>query len=100
MKIDSGVKSVGTGTAAATRPAAAGKALRQPEPVEAARVDISSLSARLQAVAAGMGTEAPVDPGRVAEIRQAIAEGRFTVNPERIADGLLASVREMLGQRG
>ena len=98
MKIDS-VKSVGT-TTAGSRPATASSAQpRQPEPVEAARVDISSLSARLQAVAAGMGSDAPVDASRVAEIRQAIADGRFTVNPERIADGLLQSVREMLGQR-
>jgi negative regulator of flagellin synthesis FlgM len=57
------------------------------------RVDISSLSARLQEVGAG---EAPVDAQKVAEIKQAIAAGRFQINPERIADGLLNSVREML----
>lgn len=61
------------------------------------RVDISSLSARLQEVGAG---EAPVDAQRVAEIKQAIAEGRFQINPERIADGLLDSVRDMLGRAG
>lgn len=60
----------------------------------AERVDISSLSARLQEVSAG---ESPVDTRRVAEIKQAIAEGRFQINPEKIADGLLASVRDMLG---
>jgi negative regulator of flagellin synthesis FlgM len=60
------------------------------------RVDISSLSARLQEVGAG---EAPVDSQRVAEIKLAITEGRFQVNPERIADGLLASVREMLSAK-
>ena len=62
----------------------------------AERVDISSLSAHLQEVGAG---ESPVDGQRVAEIRQAIAEGRFQINPERIADGLLASVREMLAAK-
>jgi negative regulator of flagellin synthesis FlgM len=36
---------------------------------------------------------------RVAEIRQAIAEGRFRINPEAVADGLLASVHEMLEMR-
>jgi negative regulator of flagellin synthesis FlgM len=61
------------------------------------RVDISSLSARLQEVGGG---EAPVNAQRVAEIKQAIAEGRFQINPERIADGLLASVRDMLARNG
>jgi negative regulator of flagellin synthesis FlgM len=59
------------------------------------RVDISSLSARIQEVGAG---ETPVNAQRVAEIKQAISEGRFQINPERIADGLLASVRDMLGR--
>ncbi len=59
------------------------------------RVDISSLSARLQEVGAG---ETPVNAQRIAEIKQAISEGRFQINPERIADGLLASVRDMLGR--
>ncbi|XZG71587.1 flagellar biosynthesis anti-sigma factor FlgM [Chitinibacteraceae bacterium HSL-7] len=36
------------------------------------------------------------DAGRVAEIKQAIAEGRFTVRPEAIADKLLDSVKELL----
>jgi negative regulator of flagellin synthesis FlgM len=59
------------------------------------RVDISSLSARIQEVGAG---ETPINTQRVAEIKQAISEGRFQINPERIADGLLASVRDMLGR--
>ena len=37
-----------------------------------------------------------VNAERVAEIKRAIAEGRFQMNPERIADGLLQSVRDML----
>ena len=37
-----------------------------------------------------------MDIERVAEIKQAIAEGRFKINPERIADGLLQSVHDML----
>lgn len=40
-----------------------------------------------------------MDVARVAEIKQAISEGRFQVKPERIADGLLASVREMLAKQ-
>lgn len=95
VKINSALPSVGnaSGSAAARtpstgKPAAAGTS---------ERVDISSLSAHLQEVGAG---ETPVDVQRVAEIKQAITEGRFQINPERIADGLLASVREMLSRAG
>lgn len=37
-----------------------------------------------------------IDTARVAEIRQAISEGRLDIRPERIADGLLDSVRDLL----
>lgn len=44
------------------------------------------------------GSEAAFSSQKVAEIRSAISEGRFQINPERIADGLISSVREMLSQ--
>lgn len=96
MKINSATPAVGTtpGTGASRNSDAAKKTASAGV---ADRVDISSLSARLQEAGAG---EAPVDAQRVAEIKQAIAEGRFQINPERIADGLLASVHEMLGRAG
>lgn len=53
----------------------------------------------LQGLSSALATSPVVDADRVAEIKQAIAEGRFQVNAERIADGLLQSVREMLGSR-
>lgn len=42
------------------------------------------------------GSEAAFNLEKVEEIRQAIGEGRFKINAERIADGLINSVREML----
>lgn len=94
MKINSATPSVGTtGTGSSRGPAAPAKPAGT---ASGERVDISSLSARLQEVGAG---EAPVDAQRIAEIKQAISEGRFQINPERIADGLLASVREMLAAK-
>jgi negative regulator of flagellin synthesis FlgM len=36
------------------------------------------------------------DAARVAAIREDIRAGRYQVNPERIADGMIASVRELL----
>ncbi|MFC3285164.1 flagellar biosynthesis anti-sigma factor FlgM [Litchfieldella rifensis] len=38
-----------------------------------------------------------IDSARVAEIRQAISEGRLEIRAERIADGLIDSVRDLLG---
>jgi len=38
-----------------------------------------------------------IDTARVAEIREAIREGRLEIHADRIADGLIASVRDMLG---
>jgi len=37
-----------------------------------------------------------VDTQRVEEIKQAISDGRFKVNPDVIADRLLETVRELI----
>ena len=37
------------------------------------------------------GAEAPVDHGRINEIRKAIEQGRYPVIPMRVADALIAS---------
>lgn len=42
-------------------------------------------------VAELVGNGAPVDSDRVAAVRQAIAEGRYSVDPERIAEAMLTS---------
>lgn len=39
------------------------------------------------------------DASRVAVIREDIRAGRYQINPERIASGLLASVRDLLAQK-
>lgn len=40
-----------------------------------------------------------IDTARVNEIRQAIADGRLELDTGKIADGLIQSVRDMLGER-
>jgi len=44
-------------------------------------------------------TNGDFDAGRVAQIRESISAGRYQVNTAKIADGLLASVRELLSHR-
>lgn len=95
MKINSAIPSVGS-TPENGRPRGPAATPPRPEAETGERVDISSLSSRLQEVGAG---QSPVNSERVAEIKQAIKEGRFQINPERIADGLLSSVRDMLGKQ-
>jgi negative regulator of flagellin synthesis FlgM len=55
------------------------------------------LSPGLLAAEGAIAATPAVNAQRVAEIKQAISDGRFTINPERIAAGLLDSVRQMLG---
>ena len=98
MKINSAIGSVGKiadGGSAATpqRPAATSQGS------QAEQVAISPLSARLQEIGATIASTPAFNAERVAEIKQAIAEGRFKVNPERIADGLLENVRQMLSEK-
>ena len=43
-------------------------------------------------------TESPFDAAKVEEIKAAIAEGRFKINPEAIADGLIAMARDLIAE--
>jgi negative regulator of flagellin synthesis FlgM len=74
-------------------------ATRGNEPVaEAERVQLSNLAARLNQLEAQFGAS-DVDTKKVEAVRSAIAEGRFKVNAESVADGLLSSVAELLGRK-
>jgi negative regulator of flagellin synthesis FlgM len=45
-------------------------------------------------------THSDFDAARVARIREEISAGRYQVNTEKIADGLMATVRDLLGKGG
>lgn len=102
VKINSGVGSAGKtadsgksrASAQPQRPAAS------PQGAQVEQVAISPLSSRLNEIEASLASAPPVNAERVAEIKRAIAEGRFKIDSGRIADGLLASVRQMLAKNG
>lgn len=97
MKIEpSGKAYVPTPGQDARTPAARGKA---DAPAGSESVQISPLGALMRKAESAIADTPEVDRQRVDEIRQAISEGRFKVDPGRIADGLIDSVREMLGSQ-
>lgn len=82
----------------------AGKTAAKPEAssataIAAPQVELSPRSARLQEIESGLANTPAMDGARVAEIRQAIAQGDFKIDASRIADGLINSVRQMLAAK-
>lgn len=57
------------------------------------------LSSQLQDIEKNLSNGEVFDSARVEEIKQAISEGRFAVNTEKVADRLLESVRDLLRTR-
>lgn len=100
MKIDSNIKSVSTGAVGGGESRSGKGAANTPGTGGGGeRVHLSPLSSQLQAIESSMADTPVVDSARVAEIRQAIAEGRFRVNPDVVADSLLQTARELLRSR-
>ncbi|KWT97440.1 MULTISPECIES: flagellar biosynthesis anti-sigma factor FlgM [unclassified Variovorax] len=62
---------------------------------EQAKGAVQLSSAQVHSLPSGPNTD--FDAARVADIRRAILAGEYTVHPERIADGLLKSVHDLLG---
>lgn len=94
MKIEGSLKPVGATPTGETRARSHTGATQISS--AGAKVELSSLSSSLVKAEAAMASTPIVDRARVDEIRQAISEGRFKVDAERIADGLIDSVRELL----
>lgn len=59
-------------------------------------VHISQQSSQLQRAENNASSSAVVDTARVQEIKQAINDGSFKVNPEVVADRLLETVKELI----
>jgi len=60
----------------------------------AASVSLSALAETIQ------GSEKPpVNSARIQEIKDAISQGRFKINPEAIADSLIQSARDLSGNQ-
>lgn len=93
MKIDSSIKP--TSAPPSNRVKSQQRAENGGAPAASDEVRLSSLAGELQAG----DSQPPVDAARVAEIKQAIAEGRFSINAGAIADRLIDTARELVTSR-
>ncbi|HZQ62042.1 MAG TPA: flagellar biosynthesis anti-sigma factor FlgM [Casimicrobiaceae bacterium] len=77
---------------------ATGAASPSASPSQGDTIHLSALSSQLQALEASLATGGEFDRTKVEAIKDAIREGRLTVNPEVVADKMLASAMAMLGK--
>lgn len=105
MKIDDAMKKTGglpvspTQTRAgkgADKAGGVGKPASSPSPGASDSVHLSS---KLQALEGQMASDGVFDANKVTEIKAAIASGRFQVDPEKVANGLLDTVKDLIHTR-
>lgn len=95
MKIDNSIKSSGQ-VSGGDKPRAAREGSAGAVQSSSGGTTQVALSGKIDQLIA----QAPVvDSAKVDEIKQAISDGRFQVNAEKVADGLIESVRQMLSAR-
>jgi negative regulator of flagellin synthesis FlgM len=102
MKIDGTTSSPITGVTSSGASARGNKTApqgRASSGVEKDSVTLSSASSQIQALAAGISEASSFDAAKVESIKQAISDGKFSINPELIADKLIASARELVSQQ-
>ncbi len=101
MKITDAVKSPQTTTIGQTQTANANNA---PSTEKAAAVVVQqstnvSLSPQVMEIDRQITTTAVFDTQKVEKIKLAIADGQFQVNSDKVADGLLDTVKDLLHSR-
>lgn len=100
MKINDSIKSkvdLGVDKAGAEK-TGAGKKTEKPQihAKAAENVTLSPISAQLQALEAKIAGDNAFDVEKVAAIKLAIASGQFKVSSEKVADGLIETVKDLL----
>lgn len=89
MKIDNSLKSVGT-------PAGESRTVKSDSTSAPAKVPETGVSVELSGASTQLTSGEVVDAARVAEIKQAMSEGRFKVNPDVVAERLLQTVQDLI----
>jgi len=97
VKIDDGLKKT-AGLTVGTKQTGGSKAPEKAESGKTSSVNVQ-LSSKVQTLSAQVGSTGVFDTNKVAEIKAAIADGRFKVNAEKVADGLMDTVRDLIQSR-
>jgi negative regulator of flagellin synthesis FlgM len=100
VKINDPVKKT-AGLTTGTAQAGAGKSADKAGPVQsdsAPAVNVH-LSAQAQALASQVASSSVFDANKVEEIKAAIASGSFQVDAEKVAEGLMDTVRDLIQSR-
>lgn len=97
MKIDDPLKKA-TGLSISSTPARSSKAAEKAG-VDKGPTDSVTLSPKAQALSNQSSGAGVFDADKVNAIKAAIANGEFKINPERIADGLIDSVKDIISTR-
>ncbi|MFL6659865.1 MAG: flagellar biosynthesis anti-sigma factor FlgM [Massilia sp.] len=100
MKINDTIKN-NPGLPTTSTPAAGAKNADKAGAAVPSSTDSVRLSSQGQALAATTvgGSNGVFDTKKVERIKLAIADGQFNVNSEKVADGLLETVRDLLHSR-
>ena len=101
VKIDDSFKktsSVGTASTPSAAPTSSSKGTAKTAAVDTATASASD-SVKISAQALALSGESSFDIKKVSEIKAAIASGTFQVNPEKVANGLIDTVRDLLSSR-
>jgi negative regulator of flagellin synthesis FlgM len=86
----------GEGQARAPEAKRGATASPQPSSSGGTSVHLGTTSAHLLSMEASMANTPLVDAAKVAEIKQAISEGRFQVHSDVVADRLIETVKELI----
>ena len=97
MKIDDSFKKTGS-VGIASSSASSSKGTEKAAPVSTATAGTSE-SVKISAQAQALSGSSTFDLKKVTEIKAAIASGTFQVNPEKVANGLIDTVRDLLSSR-
>ncbi len=95
-KVELGAEKLGTGKNASANSVAGSK----PETASATKtgenVTLSPMSVQLQTITSEVSASEVFDAEKVNAIKSAIESGQFKVNSEKVADGLIDTVKDLL----